>query len=667
QQGRLALGARAHVGEAVLQAIADLTQVIRSEFAKVNAKLDEILELLQHIVQEIRDMRWELKAVQEQVVQLDRKVNGLLIGVNDQFLQTASHALLQRHAVARTLARNRLFQPERMAEFRAFYAQAALEASQAPYILDLQSTELSRLGLAEAFSEGASGDVEQYKRQLLDVLANDFGLHLAGAPVFEPVLRIALEGYADVCLSDPAAFNMLDQMERDEQAETIRGVLFAHTSLMEDLRRQAAGGKGPGPVDHLLADYARQVSAFQDAWTVARTDAQVAYMAKVERGEWPDQRFASGPLYLGAAAQPGLQLLGDQYFGPGGPVANRFCTFIPQAAGEAPVHPLRLEIVNWVFGGRDPWSAGHQRYFGKITAHVRFHGTVIPGSQFEVNVLLWVQGPKILQAEQDLNDIMLLLSLADAPAGHTSGVEVLVNAFVATLSSGAAKDWVYQQQLYRLGAYPLGTQVLQAEEFLRQGPLHPCCTALTSMERTARAVRALTRIAYPDAYAASDPLHALFGPTPDTGMVGTALLAGWSTFVLELQRAPTAVLARTDPAALRWRAALLPGWQGPAAVPVALLPDLAARRSQYLAQVIGQVFAAGRQRGETFRFARAHRMFEAAIETVIGSGVNDSNVFSSTAVVRRLRRQTQTALARHRPGKPATPDAPPAPVRAAHV
>jgi hypothetical protein len=575
---------------AVLAAIQQLLDVVRQGFAQVNAKLDEIIGLLKQVLTKLEDLDWDVKAVQDTVLQIDRKLSGLVLASGSMILELSEQMDRNKHTTCTALVRNRLLTKAQMAEFRAFYHDLATRgASSNAKVRFSDGLANDRSTLEVTFAQETVFDAWAYQSVLATVLASDYHVFLPGAPMYQPALRTAAESYAGIMNSDPKMFMSLDPTESDEQIEGIRAASAAHTAFVGALRGD--GQQEIGTVmSKLLTSYDEQVKNFAEEFSGCVKLWREAYFRSMDAGDGTVPRFAQGQMHSPAAT---MDILGAQHFGAAGSglIANAACSFTPTSPTDQAVMPLEIRLDNWSFGGRDPWSAGHQRYYGKVSWRARYRDQDIPGCAFSDSVLLWVQGAKIAIAEASLNDLVALLKMADAPGGHTSGVEKIINPLTAALSSSSTTQWFLDLHSEALDHCPSTVLIRGTAELQQQGAQHSLFQSVQLLERTGNTIRAVARLAFEDVYANCDVLQALLGMDPRTSLLNTAYFNAWTAKLVQLNAKPQVIPAGFE----------------------LDLPAFATKRATELRRVLEKFYEAAHARGGEYSFRRTVGMFETAV------------------------------------------------------
>ena len=576
---------------AVLSAIKQLLDVVRQGFAQINAKLDEIIGLLNQVLGKLEKLSWDVKEVQETVLLIDRKLSGLVLASGSMILELSDQIDRDKHTTCRALIRNRLLSNAQMAEFRAFYHDLATNgASSIVKVRPSAQLDNDRATLESVFAQESVFDSWAYQRILATVLASDYQIFLPGSPLYQPALRTAVDSYEGIMRSKPALFQSLDPIETDEQIEGIRAACAAHTAFVGALRSDGHPDPLGAVMSKLVDSYDAQVKYFASEFAGCKSRWRDDYFRSMDAGDGSVPRFPKAQMSSPSAT---FEVLGPNHFRNAGSglIANAACSFTPTTATDQAVTPLTIRLDNWSFGGRDPWSPGNQRYFGQVSWRAQYRGQDVPGTAFSDSVLLWVQSPNITTAEASLADLVALLKLANAPGGHTSGVEKIIDPLTAALSSSSATKWFLERHEEALNRHPTTLLVRGLAELQQQGSQHPLFRAAQLLERTSNTIRTVARLAFEDVYANCDVLQALLGSDPRTSMLNTAYFSTWSKTLEEIKATPQVIPVEFE----------------------LDLPAFAAKRAKELRNVLETFYSASRARGNEYSFRKTLGAFESTV------------------------------------------------------
>jgi hypothetical protein len=322
----------------VMAAISELRSTMVSEFSRVNAKLDYAIRQLDEVLNQLAQMRGEVRLILDRVAEADRRTEAMMLRSSLQIFR------LQRNATQLDLENCKapvalgLLSAERMAVCQAKDAVLSEQIVRPDWILGEGETVdelVARLkdalavpGATQNTASGVSGlkwNAAGAVRPLLTDLKAPATKQVVGNPAFEPMLIELAHLHVALKVQQPKTFAATPRAISDQQVETLRATMNSHRSFIDSLRPRDALNISGHPLFAWLLDEFRDSSA-----AFVKQLRQCTERLGNERVDSPRWHGKKTVFIRQGGTDSKYQLLSPQDFGPSGVPDSLVASVLPR-------------------------------------------------------------------------------------------------------------------------------------------------------------------------------------------------------------------------------------------------------------------------------------------------------------------------------------------------
>ena len=322
----------------VMAAISELRSTMVKEFTRVNAKLDYAIRQLNEVMDQIGQMRGEVRLILDRVAEADRRTEAMLLRSS---LQTFR---LQRNATQLDLENCKapvalgLLSAKEMAVCQAKDAVLAEQIARPDWILGEGETideivvrlkdALAVPGATQNTASGVAGlkwNAAGAVRPLLTDLKVPATNQVVGNPAFEPMLIELAHLHVALKVQQPKAFAVTTRDISDQQVAVLRATMDSHRSFIDSLRpRDALNISGHPLLAWLLDEYSESSVAF------VKQIRQCTERLGNERVDSPQWHGTKSVFIRQRGTDSKYQILSPQDFGTSGVPDSLVATVVPR-------------------------------------------------------------------------------------------------------------------------------------------------------------------------------------------------------------------------------------------------------------------------------------------------------------------------------------------------
>ncbi|WP_158080951.1 hypothetical protein, partial [Pelomonas sp. KK5] len=345
--------------EEVMAAIREVHDMVKTEFANLNQRVDEIFKQLGILLDEIKGLKYQSNQILQEVKLVSLKVDDLTFRLELSDHLSRKHTTEWQHKDCAALSANKQVTGGLMTQCRRQYSDTSLELFEYPWMLPFNGLEaaqallvtMSKIDPDAGRPDSVSWSYANALRKCLDFA----GVKGLPKPAFEPALVMMLEGYTDLRVDNPSEFDRFDKTGSPttrKQVDALRKSGQQHAAFVSRLRsaglsqRKIAGkdlllGSAYDDMGKLFAGYEKHLSAFESEVQLLMNDGLVQFVEAYAASQ------ISGPfdVRLGSLQEPGYSIpfLNAADFGPGNVTTFLRC---PTCGPDSGNSILAIEIVS---------------------------------------------------------------------------------------------------------------------------------------------------------------------------------------------------------------------------------------------------------------------------------------------------------------------------------